>query len=264
MTAPTKEAVICSIVGMIGKTPEDRYSETYSLMRELMIAAQVRGTDASGIVYKTAPYGRRSQGRVVISKAAMPAAQFVDSDSAFRALGHRRSSAWLGHCRMATHGDPEACDGQLNNHPFVSRDGSLFLIHNGVLSRHRETADAFALPLETDCDSELLLRITESAPNPIVGLLDCLQVRGTFAIAVYDARQDLVYLIRNAGRPLWLMRVAGAQKWWFASTDDILLTAVERAHGRSSLRRIETLIPIPENTPLVLSPSGRLLTAASP
>ena len=67
MVTPIKEVAICAIVGMIGKTPEDRYTETYLLMRELMIAAQVRGTDASGIVYKTAPYERPSQGRVVIS-----------------------------------------------------------------------------------------------------------------------------------------------------------------------------------------------------
>lgn len=164
---------------------------------------------------------------------------------------------------MATHGDPSAGGGMLNNHPFVSRDGSLYLVHNGVLSQHRETADAFALTLESHCDSELLLRIVESAPNPIVGLLDCLLVRGTMAVAVYDARRNKVYLIRNAGRPLWLMRFTGERKWWIASTDAIHLTAVERAYGRAGLRRIETLMPIPAGVPLALSPDGHLVAASA-
>lgn len=199
---------------------------------------------------------------MVLSKAAKPASRFIDEDDAFRSLRRRRASVWIGHCRLATHGDPAAGEGLLNNHPFVSRDGSLYLVHNGVLSQHRETADAHALTLEGECDSELLLRIIEAAPDPVVGLADCLRVRGTMAVALYDAGRDLVYLMRNAGRPLWVMRMRRERTWWFASTEDILLAAVEKARGRTSLRQVETLMPIPQDAPLALSPSG-LLVAAS-
>ena len=49
------------------------------------------------------------------------------------------------------HGSPSE---NRNNHPHIGTDG-LFLVHNGIVSNHREVADKFALHIESDCDSEV-------------------------------------------------------------------------------------------------------------
>lgn len=63
----------------------------------------------------------------------------------------RHAVALVGHCRWATHGDPQD---NRNNHPHPAGRG--WLVHNGVVRNYRELLRRYALRPATDCDSEVL------------------------------------------------------------------------------------------------------------
>jgi glucosamine 6-phosphate synthetase-like amidotransferase/phosphosugar isomerase protein len=223
----------------------------------LFIASEHRGDDATGFVAQTEPLDDPLKGRIVVAKEPLPAGTFVEIDPAFRRLRHQRCSAVVGHVRAATHGDP--ADNR-NNHPFVSRDRRLYLAHNGIVTNHRELADKYALKLDSDCDSEVLLRMVAASTDPAAGLRTCLrEVQGSMAVAVYDRQREVVWLARNAGRPLWLARLRDDRRTFFASTADILIDAFRGVLGSHVENKIEMLMPIGENAPLAIRSSGVII-----
>jgi glucosamine--fructose-6-phosphate aminotransferase (isomerizing) len=237
------------------------WGQTHDLLKGLFLAAEHRGHDATGYVAHAVPLDNPLKMETVVAKAPVRATDFVASNSGFRALAHRRCTAFVGHVRAATHGDPLAA-GNVNNHPFVSDDGNLYLVHNGVVSNYEEVADKYALDLTSSCDSEVLLRLVEASPNPSQGLNECLrEVKGSMAVAVYDRHRDWVWLARNRGRPLWLARLEKDRRWFFASTDAILIEAFRKVLGPSTLKRLDYLAPLPEDTPVVIAADGRVIAA---
>ena len=64
----------------------------------------------------------------------------------------------IGHCRFATHGAPE---NNLNNHPHPCDGG--WLVHNGVIGHHERLAEEHDLAPVTECDSEVLALLIETA-----------------------------------------------------------------------------------------------------
>jgi glucosamine 6-phosphate synthetase-like amidotransferase/phosphosugar isomerase protein len=228
------------------------------LLKALFSASEHRGKDATGFVARTSRLDTPG-GETVTSKEPLTASRFVETSAAFRRLAHRRCSSFCGHVRAATHGPP---DHNENNHPFASEDNTLFLVHNGVVGNHDEVADKYNLTLTTGCDSEVLLRLVESYPHRARGLAECLrEIKGSMAVAVYDEYRDCVWLCRNGGRPLWLARLRGDRRWFFASTDRILFDSFKAVLGPASVKTLEYLAPIPENTPLELAPSGIVIAA---
>lgn len=93
--------------------------------------------------------------------------------------------------------------------PFVSDDGNVAVVQNGEIFNHIELAeelkrDGFAC--RTHSDTEVLLRLYERDGIDFVSRLN-----GMFAIAIYDKKQDAVYLVRDrAGvKPLFVHEAAG-------------------------------------------------------
>lgn len=248
---------MCGIVGFIGQAREGQWQQTHDLLRGLFLAAEHRGQDATGFVAHTEPLDSPSNARIVLAKEPLPASRFVEENAAFRGLRHQRSSVVVGHVRAATHGKPERNE---NNHPFVSKDGQLFLVHNGIVGNHEELADKYGLKLETECDSEVILRLIEREETTAGGLQRCLQeVEGSLAVAVYDRATTLLWLARNGGRPLWLAKLKNDKRTFFASTGQIILDALKRIIGGSALPEVESLFPIAGDSPLALSASGVIL-----
>ena len=107
----------------------------------------------------------------------------------------------LGHVRLATHGSPT---NPRNNHPHIA--GHLALVHNGILPSHIDLVDRYCLRTESECDSEVLLRIIERSKTVPIGLSLCLLERPG-AIAIYDQTHDVVWLAHDESRPLWVCRM---------------------------------------------------------
>ena len=247
---------MCGILGFTGQPREGQWSETYRLLETLFLASEQRGQDATGFVARTEPYKHRLAGGTVVDKQPRAAHDFLARSVLWRGLRHRRCTTVLGHVRMATHGTP--ADNR-NNHPIVGHS-SLYVVHNGILSNHRETARQHGLRLSTDVDSELILRFVEAAKHPAIGLDTALRnVEGSMAAVAYDGHRDALYMVRDAGRPLWLLRLANDKRWFFASTREILAEAFEAVLGGDWFGKVELLMPLAANVVHVRTISGGLI-----
>jgi asparagine synthase (glutamine-hydrolysing) len=86
-------------------------------------------------------------------------------------------------------------DIQGGHQPFVSDDGQIVVVQNGEIFNHVELAQDLARaghPCRTHSDTEVLLRLYEAEG---IGFID--KLNGMFAIAIYDAREQALYLIRD-------------------------------------------------------------------
>ena len=79
--------------------------------------------------------------------------------------------------------------------PFVSDDGTMVAVQNGEIFNFVELAQEAALagnPCRTKSDTEVLLRLYE-----LHGIEFVSRLNGMFAIAIYDAREGKLHLVRD-------------------------------------------------------------------
>lgn len=246
---------MCGIVGFIGQVQENRWGQTHRLLEALMLASAHRGWDATGFAALTSPYKRQYAVKTIVEKQPIAVGKFVKANGPWRQLRHQRCSAVICHIRMATHGDPSV---NRNNHPFSTRDG-LHLVHNGVIVDHKHAAAKRRLRLKTECDSEILLRLIEAARHPAIGLEEALLLlRGSIAAVVLDSKTGMLWLARNHGRELWLLKLRDGRTF-IASESQILLVAAKKVLGKGYRHEVDMLIPLAAHHVHGLSPSGQCL-----
>ena len=232
---------MCGITGHFGRTRKGQWRQTHVILESLFVESEHRGREATGFAALTSPYHSPHQNSVITGKQPMPATQFIKTNMHWRQLHHRRCCAVLGHCRYPTHGSPMRND---NNQPLSSSNGRWHVTHNGIIEGHQRIAREAGLKLNTECDSEILLRLIQrfrSAPKALNAAVRHLP--GSIAVAVLDARKGIVYLARNDARPLWITRLRDG-RWFFASTDGILIAALRQVLGRRFMDDIEMLMPL--------------------
>lgn len=88
--------------------------------------------------------------------------------------------------------------------PFVSDDGQIAVVQNGEIFNHIELAQDLARTghaCRSNSDTEVLLRLYEREGIGFVSKLN-----GMFAIAIYDAREQALYLVRDriGVKPLYI------------------------------------------------------------
>ena len=88
--------------------------------------------------------------------------------------------------------------------PMVSDDGQIAVVQNGEIFNFVELAEMLrrdGVTLDTDSDTEVILRLYEREGIDFVSRLN-----GMFAIAIDDAREDAMYLVRDriGVKPLYL------------------------------------------------------------
>ena len=109
---------MCAIFGLLDYMGKLTSSQRRQIIRELGKAAEVRGTDATGIAFF-------HEGKLHIQKAPRPARRMK-----YRIPEEVRYI--MGHTRMTTQGSARR---NQNNHPFAGRagDSRFALAHNGVI-----------------------------------------------------------------------------------------------------------------------------------
>lgn len=116
---------------------------------------------------------------------------------------HPDNGVGLGNQRLAI------LDLEHGNQPFISDDGQIVVVQNGEIFNHVEIAESLEntpFACRTHCDTEAILRLYEKDG------IDCVhQFNGMFAIAIYDKREDALYLIRDrvGEKPLYLYQNDG-------------------------------------------------------
>jgi len=118
-----------------------------------------------------------------------------------------RGKIGIGHTRWATHGAPN----QVNAHPHVSEDGSLAIIHNGIIENH-ETLKKELLnrgyTFKSETDTEVLVYLIDDIlKNEDITLEEAVrlalrEVVGAYAIVLISRNERNEIIAARKGSPL--------------------------------------------------------------
>lgn len=205
---------MCCLFGFVDYAGSLSVKQKCRLIRELSIAAEVRGTDATGIAYNT------SRG-LQIYKRPLAAHRL-----------HLRIPAEahvvMGHTRMTTQGSAKK---NYNNHPFFGcvKGKRFALAHNGVLWNDRGLRHTKHLPkTKIQTDSYVAVQFLEQQKaldfDSLAKMAE--QVEGSFSFAVLD-EQDALWLVKG-DNPLTIVHFPAAGVYVYASTAEILNKALAR------------------------------------
>jgi len=251
---------MCGITGFIGQGLHPK--ATYALMTNLALKTQERGKEATGI------WGAQGgkDGQIIYHKEPVTATEFVQNPM-WRKLKHFNPQILLVHCREPTTSHGSAAGSpktNRNNHPHVSQDCTVALIHNGKVEEYYKHKGKFDSSLKSQCDSEMILRIFEMGehiPNqeffaekyPLLDPENAFRVYGieeifkkldksAFACAVgerHEGSKRSLWMFRNEKRPLHMIDLrAEMGQIFFCSTTSIWREAVEATH------EVRNIIPL--------------------
>ena len=208
---------MCCLFGVIDYGHSLSVKQKNRIVSALAVAAEARGTDATGIAYN-------SGGKLRIYKRPWPAHYM-------RFRIPEDATVILGHTRMTTQGRAEK---NYNNHPFPgsAQNGPFALAHNGVLHNDHTLRRTLNLPhTKIETDSYIGVQLIEQKKSLDFNSLRCMaeEVRGSFSFTVLDHQNNL-YIVKG-DNPLCLYHYPALGLYLYASTEEIL----QRALGRIKL-----------------------------
>lgn len=119
------------------------------------------------------------------------------------------------HTRLATHGSTKD---NRNNHPVISPDKQVALVHNGVIYNHEAVREILKDDIAFDVDTAVIPALIEEDPT----LASLINLDGDAAVAWFDARNNgVLNLARLEHSPLVIAQVEDGSLI-FASTEDLL------------------------------------------
>ncbi len=181
---------MCGIVGYIG----DR--DAWPIVLKGLKRLEYRGYDSAGIALLN------DQGLRVYKKAGKVSVleDFAKELNVGGKIG-------MGHTRWATHGAPS----DRNSHPHASNDGSLCIIHNGIIENYatlKQELTGRGHEFMSDTDTEVLIHLVEEIKNiEQTDLLEAVrlalnQVVGAYAIVIMDENNPNELIAARKGSPL--------------------------------------------------------------
>lgn len=128
--------------------------------------------------------------------------------------------------------------------PFMSDDGNIAVVQNGEIFNHIELAADLAKSgyhCRTHSDTEVLLRLYEKEG---IGFLN--KLNGMFSIAIFDAREQALYIARDriGVKPLYL-HDNGIQLTFASEIKSILKAGVESSVNKVALHHYLTFNYVP-------------------
>ena len=199
---------MCCLFGLMDPRHNLNGRQRAQLLQSLSIACEARGTDATGIAY-------RSGGRLRIHKKPLPAHQF-------RFFLPDDLHTVMGHTRMATQG---SAGKTYNNHPFSGTvNGHTFaLAHNGVLYNDKTLRLNLHLPsTKIETDSYVAVQLIERQRALSFSSLRSMaeSVEGSFTFTILDHMNGLYFV--KGENPLCLNYYPRLGLYVYASTKEIL------------------------------------------
>ena len=207
---------MCAVFGFLDYKGKTSNAVLKKLIHYLSVAAEVRGTDATGIAYVRG-------GSMVTYKKPKPAHKV-------KLFFPRDTRAVIGHTRFTTQGSEKRnCD----NHPFEGRCGkeSFALAHNGVLYNDKELRREQQLPptpIETDTyvAVQLLEQGQQLDTENIKRMAEL--VEGSFVFTIL--RNDNTLFLVKGNNPLTVYHFPTLGLYIYASTKSILDNALKKVN----------------------------------
>ena len=235
---------MCAVFGFLDYKGRVSNAVLKKLIHYLSIAAEVRGTDATGIAYVR-------DGSMVTYKKPKPAHKV-------KLFFPRDTRAVIGHTRFTTQGSEKR---NCNNHPFEGHCGkeSFALAHNGVLYNDRELRREQHLPpTPIETDSYIAVQLLEQEQQLDTENIKRMAelVEGSFVFTVL--RNDNTLLLVKGNNPLTVYHFPALGLYVYASTKSILDNALQKIRMAEKACEIE----ISKGEIIEISPSGNLHKSA--
>jgi glucosamine--fructose-6-phosphate aminotransferase (isomerizing) len=197
---------MCGIIGYIGPR------QATPLLIEGLRRMEYRGYDSAGVALwdGEAIEVRRAAGKIAKLDAAI-AADPVDG------------MVGIGHTRWATHGAPN----ERNAHPHLSADGSVAVVHNGIIENAsvlRGALQDLGYVFRSDTDTEVIAHLVQelfdgSLEEAVIHALR--KIEGTYGIAVISSRDPAKIVAARKGSPL-LIGVGNGENFLASDASAIL------------------------------------------
>lgn len=181
---------MCGIVGYVGS------DQASPVLIEGLRRLEYRGYDSAGM--SVLGEGGRLTTVKAPGKLAMLEAKLAETPL--------RGRCGIGHTRWATHGAPSTA----NAHPHTSTDGTIAVVHNGIIEnarrlRHDLAAEGVAFRSETD--TEVIAHLIDRAWPERGTLEDAVavvleRIIGAYGIAVVSSRDPEKIVVARHGSPL--------------------------------------------------------------
>lgn len=225
---------MCGLLGFIGQSTNPEVSE--KLITALFRRTESRGVDASGF-YCLPDFNKK---HIYYHKQPIKSSIFINLDE-YKNIWQDNLTAGLFHCRAASVGVGIPIINE-NNHPFVSYDLKKAIIHNGLINKSDYEILKSFYEVETNCDSEIVLRVLEQDPNSVENLKVFFDnsKNSAYAIAFMECKDNnrTLYLFRNEERPLHILDLTKelGQIFFFSTLEILFASLVDIDINFSNIR----------------------------
>ena len=184
---------MCGIIGFVGAV------SAAPILLDGLERMEYRGYDSAGVAVR-ADDGtlqvRKTKGRLkVLSDLIHGGADL-------------KGGQGIGHTRWATHGEPS----DVNAHPHVSADGSIALVHNGIIENYQEIKEHLlqkGVTFTSDTDSEVVAQLLEVYYRENGNMLDAVsrtlhRIEGSYAFGILCSDYPNAIIAARKDSPLIL------------------------------------------------------------
>lgn len=220
---------MCGIVGFVTRYSNGFSSAEADMFETMLFLDTLRGFDSTGV------FGVDTHGNLELHKEACHGPDFIGTKEykEFKGKAIRNGLFMVGHNRAATRGVVK----DINAHPFCV-DDKIVLVQNGTMrGDHKKHADV-------EVDSHAIAHILAKEPDIAKALSS---FDAAYALVWYDVEQELLHIIRNSERPLFIAEFEN-QGFMFASERATILYAAERCNAHSQPKFKSEPYLLPEHT----------------
>jgi len=202
---------MCGIFGVF-----DYLNRGYNLipvLKELGENSYNRGQDATGLSTIN------KNGEIEIVKSPFDSFKFDYNQI------YQESNIYIGHVRMATCGKPEF---NFNNHPFISKNRSFALAHNGILYNHDKIrADLNIDKNKIETDTYLAVQILDKYKSVTLKSMKylCENIEGDFVFTILNKNKEIFIARKN--NPIVIYDFYKMGLLIYASTKEILNNSID-------------------------------------
>lgn len=209
---------MCGIVGFAGKR------NAKDILLQGLQRLEYRGYDSAGIAIQNGE-------QTTVIKASGRLQSLME-----KAKHEIQGTLGIGHTRWATHGKPT----EENAHPHQSADGSVTLVHNGIIENERELRaflmqNGFSFSSETDTEAaaNLLAYHYQKTGSPLKALTEALHmIHGSYALVIlFKGCPDVIFTAKKESP---LIIGMGAEETFIASDVPAILPYTRRIYDMES------------------------------